>query len=103
VEAKSTEHETRRVNVETCFVACTKRRKRVQWKQWLLLTHISRFWHSLTVKQKQNRHCNRKYCVLKAGKTGTDGDFFVTVDPRNWKRLKEEEEEEESQILYTFV
>jgi hypothetical protein len=22
-----------------------------------------------------------------------DGDFFVTVDPRNWKRLKEEEEE----------
>jgi hypothetical protein len=29
------------------------------------------------------------------GKTGTDGDFFVTVDPRNWKRLKEEEEEEE--------
>jgi hypothetical protein len=24
------------------------------------------------------------------GKTGTDGDFFVTVDPRNWKRLKEE-------------
>jgi hypothetical protein len=28
------------------------------------------------------------------GKTGTDGDFFVTVDPRNWKRLKEEEEEE---------
>jgi hypothetical protein len=22
----------------------------------------------------------------------TDGDFFVTVDPRNWKRLKEEEE-----------
>jgi hypothetical protein len=26
-------------------------------------------------------------------KTGTDGDFFVTVDPRNWKRLKEEEEE----------
>jgi hypothetical protein len=27
------------------------------------------------------------------GKTGTDGDFFVTVDPRNWKRLKEEEEE----------
>jgi hypothetical protein len=27
------------------------------------------------------------------GKTGTDGDFFVTVDPRNWKRLKEEEED----------
>jgi hypothetical protein len=26
------------------------------------------------------------------GKTGTDGDFFVTVDQRNWKRLKEEEE-----------
>jgi hypothetical protein len=26
------------------------------------------------------------------GKTGTDGDFFVTVYPRNWKRLKEEEE-----------
>jgi hypothetical protein len=25
------------------------------------------------------------------GKTGTDGDVFVTVDPRNWKRLKEEE------------
>jgi hypothetical protein len=24
---------------------------------------------------------------------GTDGDFFVTVDPRNWKRLKEEEED----------
>jgi hypothetical protein len=21
----------------------------------------------------------------------TDGDFFVTVDPRNWKRLREEE------------
>jgi hypothetical protein len=28
------------------------------------------------------------------GKTGTDGDFFVTVDPRNLKRLKEEEEED---------
>jgi hypothetical protein len=28
-------------------------------------------------------------------KTGTDGDFFVTVDPRNWKRLKEEEEEKD--------
>jgi hypothetical protein len=24
--------------------------------------------------------------------TGTDRDFFVTVNPRNWKRLKEEEE-----------
>jgi hypothetical protein len=22
----------------------------------------------------------------------TDGDFFVTVDPKNWKRLKKEEE-----------
>jgi hypothetical protein len=28
------------------------------------------------------------------GKTGTDGDFFVTVGPRNWKRLKEEKEED---------
>jgi hypothetical protein len=32
--------------------------------------------------------------MTRIGKTGTDGDFFVTVDPRNWKRLKEEEEEE---------
>jgi hypothetical protein len=35
------------------------------------------------------------------GKTGTDGDFFVTVDPRNWKRLKEEEEEA-MDIYYLF-
>jgi hypothetical protein len=33
------------------------------------------------------------------GKTGTDGDFFVTVDPRNWKRLKEEEEEVANVVL----
>jgi hypothetical protein len=35
--------------------------------------------------------------------TGTDGDFFVTVDPRNWKRLKEEEEEEEDADFCIFM
>jgi hypothetical protein len=26
------------------------------------------------------------------GKTETDGDFFATVDPKNWKWLKKEED-----------
>jgi NADH:ubiquinone oxidoreductase subunit 6 (subunit J) len=34
----------------------------------------------------------RRWNKTGNGKTGTDGDFFVTVDPRNWKWLKEEED-----------
>jgi hypothetical protein len=49
-----------------------------------------------------NERCRKEGEEMDAGETrqgmgrqgkGTDGDFFVTVDPRNWKRLKEEEEE----------
>jgi hypothetical protein len=49
-----------------------------------------------------NERCRKEGEEMEAGettgngKTGTDGDFFVTVDPRNWKRLKEEEEVNQS-------
>jgi hypothetical protein len=39
---------------------------------------------------RNGRRCNK----TGNGETETDGDFFVTVDPKNWKRLKKEEEED---------
>jgi hypothetical protein len=38
------------------------------------------------------------------GKTGTGGDFFITVDAKNWKRPKKEEEEVTvSQSFHLFI
>jgi hypothetical protein len=45
------------------------------------------YWKS---EGRNGRRCNK----TGNGKTETDGDFFVTVHPKNWKQLKKEEEEE---------
>jgi hypothetical protein len=36
------------------------------------------------------------------GRQGQMGDFFVTVDPKNWKQLKKEEEEEDFSCISLF-